>query len=50
VLISYLEVSREHLREDLRHRQLMYQVRVCFAGSKGVDVPEIPKLLLRQDK
>lgn len=44
VLIAYLELIKDHLREGYRHAQLLYQIRVSFGGGKQTP-PELPQLL-----
>lgn len=45
LLIAYLEAFKDQLREDLRHRQLMFQIRVAWGGGRDLQPPQIPPLL-----
>lgn len=44
LLINYLELVKEQLREGYRHSQLLYQIRVAFGGVKE-QPPAVPALL-----
>lgn len=44
LLLAYLELVKEQLREEFRHRQLLYQVRTIWGGSKE-QPPAVPDLL-----